>query len=760
MTQATITDFNSSNGDNEWGYGQLFAILLRRRLWFFGGLLTVLVATVLVTIRSRPLYQSSMSILIQSSYRSKPLRNSVDSLPFTDPTTQTDTITQLEVLRSEKLLQLAVGQAQEAYPTLTVEELQGAFRVNPLYGADKTGKGQVATNVLQAIYVSDDPAKTEFILRTLLSVYQKYDSEEQSKRFNKGLEFINQQIPEIEGKVRESEAALQAFRQGENLIDPVQQAAIKEQHLEQTQRDRQALQAEYQQAFARYQSLKQQIASSLPVARGDAKLAESPRYQSLLNELQTIEGELSKQQQLLTPDHPALQELSLQLDQQKQRLAQEQQRVLGGSGSAVLGNQPIDAVGQLGRTDVGLANQLTQLESELAGLKARDDSLQATESLLTNELKQYPALIARYNSLQPEVEAHRATLEQLRNAQQELALKNERGVFKWEPVEEPKLGEQISPNVFRNLLLGGVVGVFIGILAVFLREALDDKVHNPVDLGGQIPLPLLGTVPILSRGDAREMLVPLGWNALQSQERTTPEMFQWQPLREALDLIYANIQLLKGNMPYKTLMVTSALPGEGKSTLALGLAISASRLDQRVLLIDADLRKPSLHEVFNLNNDQGLSTLLTGDIPEEEFRSTPQWVYMRWEEQEQNFESELVPTQTLPPADLSMDVLTTGPVSSDPVKLLSIDRIREVITVFQDSYDLIVLDSPPVLGLVDTIPVGQVCDGVVMVSRMDQVTRSELADAVHRLDKLNVIGLVANGVHHSSTHNSNKYLSA
>ena len=205
------------------------------------------------------------------------------------------------------------------------------------------------------------------------------------------------------------------------------------------------------------------------------------------------------------------------------------------------------------------------------------------------------------------------------------------GGFDWKLVEAPQLGYKVGPNTKRNLFLGTTVGLFLGAAVALLRDSLDDRVHNSDDLDSQSPLPLLGMIPELSQAQTEDAIVATPFPSYTERMVATPELFQWQPLRESLDLIYTNIQLLQAHTPYRSLMLTSALGGEGKSTLSIGLALSAARLDQRVLLIDADLRNPSLHQTFNLNNHHGLSTLLMGNISLKELSAMPQWVYMRWE---------------------------------------------------------------------------------------------------------------------------------
>ena len=235
-------------------------------------------------------------------------------------------------------------------------------------------------------------------------------------------------------------------------------------------------------------------------------------------------------------------------------------------------------------------------------------------------------------------------------------------------------------------------------------------------------MPLLGLIPAVPRGSSEPML-NLSFRKTPALAPATLQVVDWPPFRESLDLIYKNIQLLNSTFPFKSLVVTSALSGEGKSTLALGLAMSAARLHQRVLLIDADLRRPSLHKQLNLPNDEGLSTLLSSDRPVSEDQSYIQPAI----------------------AYSNISILTAGPTPTDPAKLLSSKRMAELVSTFEESYDLVLVDAPPVLGIVDAILAASFCNGVLMVGRIGQVTRSELAQATHMLDKLNVIGVIANG---------------
>ncbi len=726
--QATQNSFNPAI-EKDPGYGQLLAILLRRRFWLLGVMIGAISVAAFYTMRQEATFISSMQLLVEPNYQGKKTFGKELENDFADTKVEVDSATQISLMQSSNLLRQAMKLLQTKYVDLSpddpasVESFKKSVSVVQVV-QNAGGKKAVETKIFQVAYIDNDSEKTQDVLKALQKVYLDYNLEQQKIRLTRGLSFVNEQLPQIKNKVSQAESSLEQFRRDQELIDPDFQAKSQTESWNRIQQEQQANQAQLQELRSRYANLQRQVALSPKEALLASRLSQSSRYQTLLGEFQKTELQLIQQRLRFSDRTDFVQQVIDQRQRQLDLLKTEMGQILG-TESAGMNGDSVLSKGQLGGVDLALVGQLIDAQINLKSAEARAFSLAATERQIRNELKRFPKLLAQFGRLQPEVELSRDTLKQLLKAQQEIGLEIARGGFDWQIVEEPQLGAKTGPSTTRNLLLGAVAGLLLGGVAAFAREAADDAVRSSEDLKKQTNVPLLGMIPELSLHMGQEdeaPLINLPFRKAASLKPGINDVLQWRPFRESLDLLYQNIQLVTGEHPLRSLVVTSALAGEGKSTLILGLAISAARLHQRVLLIDADLRRPSLHKLLNLPNDQGLSTLLTSDAP----------IPRQLETQGSNLRS-------------NISVITAGPTPTDPAKLLSSQRMRDVLATFEQSYDLVLLDAPPVLGMVDTMLAASCCDGVVMVGRIDRVTRTELTQAIAMLNKLNVIGVVANG---------------
>jgi len=191
---------------------------------------------------------------------------------------------------------------------------------------------------------------------------------------------------------------------------------------------------------------------------------------------------------------------------------------------------------------------------------------------------------------------------------------------------------------------------------------------------------------------------------------------------EALQILYTNIQLLSSDQPIRSLVISSALPGDGKSTVALNLAQIAAVMGKRVLLVDSDLRRPQIHNRTNLSNQQGLTNLISTDIPVDQV------------------------IQQLP-AMTNLSVITSGPIPPDPARLLSSGKMKRLMAEFQKNFDLVIYDVPPIVGLVDVRLIAPHTDGIVMIVRIDKTDKLGVIQAQDslKISSTNVLGIAING---------------
>lgn len=627
-------------------------------------------------------------------------------------------------MKSSGLIQKAVNKLKSDYPDITVGEIKSSLVLEQLKGKD-----DVITKIFQADYTSTDAVKTQKVLDAIQKVYLEYNIKQQDERLKKGLRYNREELKKVREDLTASEKKLQQFRSTQKFIDPEQQAKALEDDLNRIVQVRRETRSLYEETLARQKSLEEQLKRTPQNALVASRLSQSTRYQGLLNEIQKTELALAQERLRFTDETPSVQKLIEQLESQKQLLQQEVGRTLGKTTAAVnpSGGTLLEQ-GQLSQIDLNLAGQLAETQTNIVALSARDETLLPKETQLREELKRYPALLGEYNRLQPQILLSRERLQNLLKSEQELRQELDKGGFNWEVLELPQKGERMGPNLQQNLLLGAVVGLMLGGIAAFVREAGDDSVHTTAELEKQVALPLLGTTPKLPPAKPRESVIKLPFGKPEVLAPWTIQVLQSPPRWESLDLIYKNIELMNSVATFKSLMITSALPDEGKSALALGLAMSAARLHKRVLLIDANLRDPSLHKQLNLPNEQGLSSLLASDV------TLPNQISI------QSSGSSYI------------DILTAGPTPGDPANLLSSPRMTQLMAAFEENYDLVLIDASPVLGMVDAILTASSCRSVVMVASIGRVTRTQLAQATTMLSKLNLVGVVANGVSNTNTY--------
>lgn len=260
--------------------------------------------------------------------------------------------------------------------------------------------------------------------------------------------------------------------------------------------------------------------------------------------------------------------------------------------------------------------------------------------------------------------------------------------------------------------MGGIAGVLAGVGTAIIAGKLDNKYHSPEELQNDIGQTFLGTIPY--HKELKTAITQLSRNG------TLANSAYW----EAYISLQTNLDFLEPDKILKSLVISSTLPGEGKSTITLYLAKVAAAMGKRVLLVDADMRNPTVHRyVESLTNTWGLSNAISGGAEAQDL------------------------IQTLPEEE-NLSVLTAGQTPPNPARLLASGKMRDLLLDFQTKYDLVIIDTPPLHGFADAKYLASQTDGLMMVVGLDKTEKPAVRQVLNDLEvsHINLLGIVANGV--------------
>ncbi|MBX7527413.1 GumC family protein [Qipengyuania vesicularis] len=415
----------------------------------------------------------------------------------------------------------------------------------------------------------------------------------------------------------------------------------------------------------------------------EARIAAQSRWDAVRN------SALLSSQQVLS--NPTIQSLMTRRADLESQLEAARDRYLPGH----------PAITRLEADVSGVNSQLTRTASDVReSIRAEYQAAAAAEQRLDSQLRRArnatlaeQAQSVRYNVLAREADTARSIYDGLLQRYRELNASagiTSSNILIVDRADVPST--QSSPSLTRNLAIGLLIGFALAGLAIFLRDQLDDVIHIPEDIEDKLALPLLGVIPEAEEGD------PVA--ELENPKSTVTEAYN--SMRGAM--LYSTPQGLPG-----LIAVTSAQASEGKSTTSIAMAAGFARIGLSPLLIDADLRRSSLHRTLGVEGARGLTDLLTS-------QDDPLAVPVEVGSEEARF-----------------DLLAAGPLPPSPTELIASPRMAQLLEVYAGKYDVVIIDSPPVLGLADAPMMAAIADGTVFVIEAERGRSGSLKAALRRL---------------------------
>lgn len=703
------TGFNEADED-KLDLRQLLAVVRRRAIVITGVAIAVTSGAVSWVLSRTPKYEGRFQLLVGSVTGEDKFDELNQSLGknASIQAPSIDYATQIQVLWSPQVISPIVDQIKERYPEIDYSTLVQKLAINRLS----------ETKILEVSYQDSDPQKIQFILEKVADGYINYSLSQQQNSLQQGIKFVEKQLEKQYERVDKLQEKLQEFRQKYNLIDPETQGQLLTNRVSGIVQQRQETQSRLGETRSLYSTLQKQLGLEPNQALAVAALSEAPRYQQLLNQLSEVESKIAAESARFTQESPNIQKLLEQRENLLPLLRQEAAGVLGSNSSGVV----LDAESASPNSiRLSLTKEMVEAANQIRVLERRQQAIALAENQMSQQLKQLAVTARYYTDLQRELQVATESLNRFLGVRETLQIEAARKNLPWQKLSEPKQPQEpISPNAPRSILLGAVAGLLAGMGAALLIEKLDNVFHSPDELKDSTGLPILGLIPFNKQLANTQESVVSGQSSVVKGQLAH---YNASPFLEAFRSLHANIYFLSPDKPLRSLVISSSVPAEGKSTLSTHLAQAAAAMGQRVLLVDADLRLPQVHKLTDLPNVWGLSHVISTDMNVDDIIQRS-------------------------PLEDNLFVLTAGQIPPDPTRLLSSKKMQNLIQRFEEAFDLVIYDTPPLLGLADTKLLSPHTDGIVLVVGLGRTDRAVLRQVLDGLKTSHapVLGLVANGV--------------
>ncbi len=719
-----VTRSNSEEGGLDLGR---VAKTLQRQVWIIILANILMAGAAIAWNRTRPpAYEGSFKILIEPATAEgqvvsalKGNQTSVEEQDLSSANSKVilDYPTQIQILLSDKTLMPVVQQLQTYFPETSYANLKGALTIARF-------KEQSDTKILEVKYVSRTSNETKQVMNLVSRAYIQYSLTERQTNVRRAIQFVDSQLPKIQTQVRELEIALQSFRERNQLIDPVTMGSQIGSQNGSVQQEIITTQIELAKTRQLYNSLENQLQLQPNDVEAASVLSEAPGYQQLVKQLQDIDVELQTQSANLTDENPKI----VLLREKRAKLLPLVQQQAGAALGDKLSQRTTSVQTlpyqnglrqDLSKQFIGAATQVQVLEAKLNGLSLASQKL----SIQTGQL---PVISRQYENLQRRLKTATEQLSKFLQKREELMINAARQEIPWELIAPPSVKAVSSPGLAKDLLLSLFIGSLLGAGIAILREKMNDVIYSVKDIKEELNLSVLGTIPDIN--EERKIL-----NAKKGHKEQLTVSYQFSPFTESFRALNSQIRLLRPDLPIKSLVISSSLPNEGKSTIALHLAQAAAAMGQRVLLVNADMRKVSPQQSANKNSIEGLTDVIAGT-------------------------THLMDAIRLLPGEDNLYILPAGSTVMDPTSFLGSNKMRNLMEICKHNFDLVIYDTVP-LSFADSLLLIPQTDGLLMVARLSKVHREDIRNSLNMLDvsRVTVLGLVVNMANRVGSPNRKSY---
>ncbi len=673
--------------------------------------LFLVVTTLAVTIVSllvTPIYEASATLHIKEPMPSvlggELLGGGFSALPVKE-----EINTQIEILKSRSLLEQVIRQQGLMESFGIRSELPDGQRIQAALAVlrNSLSVSNIANTRLIRISVSSpEPELAQQIANAISRAFIDRDLQSRRSEANAVLSFVSEQVEHVSERLRNAEEELLRYKEGQRIGVIDEETKLKVGLVAQLESSLQQVKVDRAVLGARIAALLGQLG---PMANGGALAAasSSPAVARLQGRLTQAQLELKRLESGSSPATPKIAELKERINSLEGQIEEE---ITLNARSAR--SPAVDSTMQM---------QLAEYKSRDVILEAQEKALQSLMAMHEQDINKLPAReinlirLERARSINDELYA---ALMKAKNEAQIEAASQIGNIDVVDAAYRPL--DPVRPNKLQNLIIGVMVSLILGVALAFLLEHLDHTVKSEEEVKKLLGLPILGLIPRQEGNGNGHRTKGTGRNHFLLLTRDEPN----SPLAESFKLLRSNLHFLNLDQPLRTIVVTSAIPGDGKTTIAANLSIAFASQAERILLVDADFRVPAVHRIFGLPDSPGIiDALLEGS----DFRN-----YLRKIEGVEN-----------------LDILTTGSILPNSSELLGSTRMKSLIETLRGAgYDRIIFDVAPLLAATETVDLAAGQDGTLLVVRLGEVDRRLLSRIRELLDHagIKLLGSVLNRV--------------
>jgi polysaccharide biosynthesis transport protein len=690
-------------------------VVQRRWLPAVGTFGVVVTAASMYAYSLKPTYKAEGSILINKTNNTSSLTGlggdigRLESLSTQGSLaeTQAKIVTSVPVL--EETIRALDLRDKEGKP-LTAKVLGSKIKVDLAKGTDA---------VLQISYMDSNPEKAAELVNKVIDIYIDKNIQENQSEAVVARKFLSKQLPESERSVKQAELNLRRFKEENDILILQQEETNAVNIVAKLEESITESETELVQVVSQLKNLRnqtQEVDSQQAVLSAD--VSQIKGTQDVLNQLQEAESELRVQQTRFQPEHPSIINLEEKVSTLRGLLNERTDQVSGVSGVSGISTPTKTPKLQIGELRQELIGELIQTENKYGALTQKIAKLNQAKLTYQKRVRNLPRLEQTNRELERKLKASQSTYETLLVKLQEANIAENQKIGNARIISNAIASSTPDNPQGKMIVAGGaVLGFLLGIIGAFGLDIIDRSLKTVKEARELFQYTLLGIIPSVSQRGKN--------NSIQdSSEYSLPGLAadaNQFPLADAYQMLQANLKFLSSDKQIQAIVVTSSVPKEGKSGVAANLALAMTQVGRRVLLVDADMRNPVQHHLWNLNNTFGLSNMIVDQF---------------------SLESGI--QEVMP----NLFVLPSGVLPPNPVALLDSKRMAALVENFTKDYDFVIFDTPALAGTVDAAVLSNIVDGTLLVVRPGVIEYSSANAAKEFLSQLgqNVLGMVINGV--------------